>query len=549
VTVPLQLFNPPNVAITQVLGVITQLFWNFDIVANFFVGYYERGIVIMRPRSIAWNYFRSWFCVDLLIVVTDWVLLWISADDEASAGGLGRVSRGVRYLRGLRYLRLLRVLKLQQVFTKAQILMSEVTSVRFSIGRLGLAILVINHLIACFWWGVGRLECEARSWTHNFEEATLGYQYSTSLHWSISQFGVGNVEIEAENSCERVYCIVVLLFALIAFTSLVSSITNAMLHLRSLNDREKQFSVFRRYCQEQGVSKQLLQRMTQYIEFALDQQMGSIAAVDVGLLKLLSEPLYDELQKEIYGKYLVWHPFFRKLCHFHVVPTRTVCRSTLATIFLAPRDVIFREHQIAARMYFIEGGHLEYSRRGEEEEVVSPTWFSESVLWTPWLFVGRMEALTPCELVCVVAENFRDVMSMYPDTFRLVKRYAGSYVARLNATKESELTDLCTDFTTTAGLSRFGCFHEGDNFQRGGWLGRLRHMWLRRRFKDDPFASPRAHTLPMSARTSQRGSFGSHSMQSIFHGHDKVVHQSIRESVNSSLARTESSQSMPNDGD
>lgn len=448
VTVPLQLFEPPANSVESVLEIVTLIFWNLDIFANFFVGYYEQGAAVMSPRRIALQYLRSWFLLDLTLVTVDWVLICF-----VSVGAVGgsRAGRAMKVLRAMRYLRLLRLLKTKHMLAKTQVLMSEISSVRFSIGKLFAAILIINHLIGCFWWGVGSLQCEGRSWTYEFQDRGLAYRYLTSFHWSISQFGVGNVEIEAESTCERIFCIFVLLFALIAFSSLISSITNAMAHLRRLNDRDTQLALFSRYCHEQRISSQLMNRMIQHINAVLDQQRQSIAAVDVTFLKLLSEPLFDELQKEIYESYLRVHPFFGKLCTLYVACTRALCRRSLTTMYLAPRDLLFHPCQVAHRMYFVEGGQLRYSRTQyamTSVEVGPPEWFGEAVLWTRWLYYGHMQALGPCELVALGSEQFQDCIKMHPETLRVLKRYARRFVEKLNATYEADLTDLSSSRNT-----------------------------------------------------------------------------------------------------
>jgi len=511
VMVPLQLFDPPESQFDAVLGLTTLVFWNFDILANFLVGYWDKdGTVVIDPNRVAYHYLTSWLLPDLLLVTVDWVLLALS--EGSGGGGLGRLGKSVRFLRALRYLRLLRLLKTKQLFEKAQILMSEVSSVRFSIVKWVMAILVINHLIGCFWWGVGSMACEGKSWTYQFVDAGLLYQYTTSFHWSISQFGVGNVEIEAESTCERIFCIAILLFALVAFSSMVSSITNAMAHLRRLNDRETQLALFRRYCMEQRVSTQLMHRIVQYVNCVLDQQRQSIAAVDVGFLKLLSEPLYEELQTEIYEPYLRVHLFFDQLCTLHEVCTGSICRNALTTMFLAPRDVLFYCRQVAHRMYFVESGLLRYAREEDTTQVPAPEWFSEPVLWTRWLFVGHMQALVPCELVALGAAQFQDAITMHPATFRMVKRYAQKFTERLNGTPETDLSDLDRERNATTAQpvkgeenSAIPAQSHTQPFSRCFRWWQPRPASIGRSMSSSSLVSRQAETTPGTKRGSSRG--------------------------------------------
>merc|ERR1712048_619307 len=99
-------------------------------------------------------------------------------------------------------------------------------------------ILVINHYIACFWFGLGKREWFQSSWPNKFlvnYPRSFPYAYTTSLHWSITQFTPASMEVTPQNEGERVYATVVIVGALVAFSSFVSSITAAMTHIRKLN--------------------------------------------------------------------------------------------------------------------------------------------------------------------------------------------------------------------------------------------------------------------------------------------------------------------------
>merc|ERR1712100_190361 len=95
-----------------------------------------------------------------------------------------------------------------------------------------------NHLIACVWYGLhenfrGNLE----TWGTMFlpESSETAYNYATSLHWSLTQLTPASMEVHPRNVHERFFNICVVILAMVAFTSLISSITNAMNHLRDLN--------------------------------------------------------------------------------------------------------------------------------------------------------------------------------------------------------------------------------------------------------------------------------------------------------------------------
>merc|ERR1719181_2010605 len=98
----------------------------------------------------------------------------------------------------------------------------------------------------------------------------MHYLYTTSLHWSLTQFTPASMEVYPENARERTFAIVVLVFALVTFSSFVSSITNAMTHLRNMNSEfEKQLLVFQRYLRYHRISTPLAVRMRRHLEHRL----------------------------------------------------------------------------------------------------------------------------------------------------------------------------------------------------------------------------------------------------------------------------------------
>jgi len=346
-------------------------------------------------------------------------------------------------------------LKLGAFFTTAQYsFANDAMGLRFSVLRVIIIIVFLNHIMACCWYGMGTLRLGTDTWIDDLQEEALLYRYTTSLHWSICQFGVGTFNgFDAENTGERAFCVGVLFFALLAFSSLVSSVTTAMSRLDNSSDRQKHVAHFRRYCQENHISPLLMKRMMQSLSFSLDQQCRSIAAADVMLLKLLPGPLYDELQKEIYEQFLDIHPLFRVLFHTDPVGMGMICSMALSKAYLASNDVIMHPAQVCSSTYFVDTGFLAYSRHDDEKiEVSGKTWFCEAGLWTHWMTCGAMIATSPCEMATINCEQFGEALCLRFDAFPKARRYAVDYVTMLNNTDQEELTDLCTPLTNFATL-------------------------------------------------------------------------------------------------
>merc|ERR1719420_2887739 len=110
-----------------------------------------------------------------------------------------------------------------------------------------------------------------------FATASLEYRYATSLHWSLTQFTPASMEVIPHNVGERFFSVGVLLFALIIFSSFVSSITAAMTRMRNLNsDNNNNLSKLRRYLRDHKVSAKLAIRIKRYVEHTIAETQQRI---------------------------------------------------------------------------------------------------------------------------------------------------------------------------------------------------------------------------------------------------------------------------------
>merc|ERR1719171_1956732 len=99
-----------------------------------------------------------------------------------------------------------------------------------SIVRVVACVCLVNHFLACIWYGIGSLE---NGWvsTHDFSQLADGSKYMLALHWCLAQFQSGTAPFAPQDLTllERVFAVVMLLFALMSVSSLLSTITNAMI--------------------------------------------------------------------------------------------------------------------------------------------------------------------------------------------------------------------------------------------------------------------------------------------------------------------------------
>merc|ERR1711920_895445 len=75
-------------------------------------------------------------------------------------------------------------------------------------------ILVISHLIACTWYGIGTTKVpDHETWVqkNDMDDATIAWRYTTSFHWALTQFSPASMEVVPTNPVERAFNIVVVI--------------------------------------------------------------------------------------------------------------------------------------------------------------------------------------------------------------------------------------------------------------------------------------------------------------------------------------------------
>lgn len=442
-------FEPTTSEVTEfpvLMFWITFVFWNADIVLAFFTGYYDdNGEVELRHTKIARKYVTTWFWLDCTLVGLDWVTL-LSADESVRSGtGLIRMGKAFRGLTVLRSLRLLRLRKLVKTLEEIQdrISSAAVLDIWLSILKLMLILLTCNHMIACVWWSLGCSPPPGEvSWIeyHGFEHEDLGYRYVSALHWSLTQFTPAGMEVYPHNSRERIFAVILLVFALLFFSSFLSSITAAMTQLRQLNyATNRQFSLLRRLLKERQVSQDLSARIRQYLEHRIKAERARVQEQDVGILALLSEPLHRDLQEQTHKPILCKHPFFDQYCRVAPHAMRHLCQDALSMTFLSAGDTLFNENDKSEQMFFVVNGRLEHNwRHGSDLEPTSRylqegDWCDEACLWTQWVHTGNTWAVSDSNLLAVDAAKFISVTVQHTNVIQHTSKYAQLFVEDLNA--------------------------------------------------------------------------------------------------------------------
>jgi len=445
-------FEPEEHWFSTFMGWLTLVFWTCDVFGSLFTGYYSNGKLVMKQSKIIKQYLKGWFWVDMVVVVPDWVMKAMGS--MTSIAGLGRILRAARIMRILRMLRLLKLKKLLALVY--DMIDSEYMWIVFSLIRLLTILLVMNHLVACAWFMVGRLGkgVYPKNWLEDSGmtpvwDKDLGWRYLTSLHWSITQFTPASMDISATNSLERIFSISILFWALICLSSVIGNVSASMTALRNMSSDELQkFWMLRRYFKQKQISRDLSERIVKYLEYECAAKKDIVPNIKVALLRDVSENLMLELANEMHAPLLTCHPFFKHISVEIPAMMFRLCHTALRTASYAIDDKPFLAGDEGTSMYFFKHGLFEYKLVDGHilDTPLGPkTWASEAVLWTVWRHRGTLTALRPSEVTEIRPGEFIDVFHMHPRPWHLGRQYGAQFVEYMNCINRTALTDVIFD--------------------------------------------------------------------------------------------------------
>lgn len=481
-TVPLLAFDVMETQFVQVSSLLTTVFWTFDMPISFVSGYYVGGAIEMRPWSIAKHYMRRWFAVDLLILLTDWTLFSLQSG-LADVVGIARISKTLRLSRILRLFRLMRVMKVPDLVEDVVgSFASDGLLTTLGVLKSVLLIVIVNHFIACGWYAISFVSPPELRWTAQLEAEgrSMGYRYCTALHWSLTQFTPASMEVWPQNIYERVFAIIVLISAMVTFSTFISSITSMMTTLRRIGtEKSKQRENIRKYVLENHLSIELGNQISVFLRDQKGMGKKRVHEVDIQVLKLLPEALKVQLHWEVYSWRLIPHPFFFHFMESDQEGLLELCHRAMGEVSLRTSEELFSWGQRAARVYFLLCGYMEYTLYADKPVVVELSHghcIAEAVLWVQWVHQGRLVAKTLCEFVALDASLFRKVVSRRPHILGCCMDYAKKYQTQLLRLPLDHPADVWCDFDFTQELAQtsFDKVLEGDlRASRSGFA----HIW------------------------------------------------------------------------
>mmetsp|Transcript_26070 Transcript_26070/g.57426 ORF Transcript_26070/g.57426 Transcript_26070/m.57426 type:complete len:880 (+) Transcript_26070:138-2777(+) len=457
VMIPLHVFSLPPTSWAKIMAVCTAAFWTADIFFTFVVGYHLGGTTEMRPLKIAEHYMRTFFALDLIVVSLDWVNAYLAYEQGENLMFAMMVPRLLRVMKVARLFRIMKVAALVEqtrFFIHSELLMTFIKVLKFLV-----SITIINHFVAFAWYGIGKY-CRNQgmstgTWVNELQEKSAqqldwDYYYTTALHWSLTQFTPASMEVVPCNTLERIFTVIVIIVALILFSSFLSTITQAMTHLRQVREEKwQQQQMVWRYMNENNVSIELANSIHSFISKYSSIVKKRIHQKDIMILRAMPETIRLHLDYEVNVPVLLKHPLFERCVEISETGMMNLCHFAMKEMSLMVGQELFLYTEKAEQMFFLLSGQLKYHyKAGASGASVSKGEnICEMALWAYWSHRGNMISSTPSELMVLDGEKLQSVFVQVFSLLRNCQEYVRAYLQMLREAQDTgiHLTDVWKD--------------------------------------------------------------------------------------------------------
>jgi len=425
-----------------VLGVLLMIsfwtsfiFWSADILVNFNTAVYHHGRLETSKAVIASQYLRSWFVFDVGLVTLDWV---VGVQPPTNTGELSSL-RSLRVIRALRLLRLLKAGRLRDILQEL-VASTGRQSILFYCGIFNTAVLIslVCHLLACFWFGIGRashLRGE-ESWLQimllleqdGVDEMT---QYLHSLRYVIG--APSPPMVAPTNTVEVLSDIAIYGSGLMVLGTAVSKISNTLAELRAMNEEhDRQRREIRMYLTSQSAPFELVSRIMKFVDYRLDKM--AIHSFDQ---TLISKTLQTELYVNQRSPYLVQLPIFALCQAVFTDVFADICAVMQKRVF-EKKETVFAHGSWATVMEITASGSYSFIQPGQVPLIVNTTeCFQEACLYTEGLtHASTLLCKTFAETLSLAGEDLVLCLRSSPSSCRMFIEYAREFVQHLQKSRQ-----------------------------------------------------------------------------------------------------------------
>ena len=304
----------------------------------------KKGLVVYADRrSIARQYLRGWFAVDVIAAIPFTAIFFLFAGAAAMNGGSGFMLLDVIVF--TKILKMAKISKVSAIFRDIR----ESLSVNPALMRLvtfAFWFVTVVHLMACGWVLIGASERARPAFD----------QYLRGLYWcvtTIATIGYGDYTPNHDSNLQIVYTIVVMIFGVGMYGYIIGNVATliANLDVARANYQEKMEEI-NDFLRTKRVPGPLQKRVRDYYAY-LWETRKSISSVSI--TEELPHTLSMEILLFMNQKILQKVSLFKSA---NEIFTREIVRLLQPMVFL-PDDYIIRQGELGDCMYFLSEGVVE----------------------------------------------------------------------------------------------------------------------------------------------------------------------------------------------
>jgi hypothetical protein len=368
----------------------------------------KKGLTVYSDRrSIARQYLRSWFAVDVLASIPfTWLFAITSLWSPSSSTEVGAV---LDVIMVTKLLKMVKISKVSAIFNDIK----ESLNVSPALMRLvtfGFWFVTVIHLMACGWVLIGASE----HYRPFFD------QYLRAVYWcvtTIATIGYGDYTPSHDSNVQIIYTMIVMIFGVGMYGYIIGNVASliANIDVARANYQAKMEEI-NDFLRTKKIPGKLQARVRNYYAYLWETQK-SIASVSI------TEELPHTLAMEI--SLFMNRGILEKVSLFknaNEIFIREIVQLLRPMVFL-PDDYIILQGEYGDCMYFLSNGDVEVVVNGQRVASLgqgSP--FGETALIQGEKRMASIRALSYCDVYKLSKDDFDALRGRYPDFDAQVKK-------------------------------------------------------------------------------------------------------------------------------
>ncbi|CAD8065518.1 unnamed protein product [Paramecium sonneborni] len=409
-----------------------------DLLVSFNTGIKKRGEVILDRKVIAEKYVIWEFELDLIGVISLILSLLLKND----------------YIRILFYLRSYYVIRFSEKIDHSLQLRSN-WKAAYTVLKLIIVVLFVNHLMACFFFGVSFKQFQKDdgnlpTWIEyngyvedeqTIESLNYWSRYVVSFYWATTTVStVGYGDITPKNDYEIGITLITMIIAGMVFAFNVASIRDVIVEMNSQETRYNSYeAVINRYMKIKNISLSTQARIIDYYQYIWQDEKNRNRPIEQLLISKLAPELRQQLQYETYINFVKCKIFWN--FDFSETFMRSLVQYMKEECYGPGENIVF--DIINPQLWFLQNGeiliyvdsdHASYNIKTRIDVIKFGQCIGQLSFFTDQRYPFKAKTLQYCNMYKLDKIDFLKEISNFPKDFEIYH-----YIISKQFTNQSEL--------------------------------------------------------------------------------------------------------------